>query len=69
MTGTSINGIAIIGFITIGVPNKIGSFILNTFGAIANLPNCLNCADFAKTTIQITKPRVCPEPAKLIKLS
>ena len=39
MTGVAINGIAIIGFITIGVPNNTGSFILHKLAGNANLLN------------------------------
>ena len=67
--GASKNGTKKYGFNTIGVPNNTGSFMLNKLGIIANLPNCLYCADFANTTIITVKARVSPEPAKLIKLS
>ena len=41
-TGTAINGTPIIGFITIGVPNNIGSLMLNKADGADNLPSCLN---------------------------
>ena len=66
ITGIPINGIASIGFITIGVPNRTGSLIPNNAGIIPTLPSAFNCFDFAKKNIYITSPIVIPAPVILI---
>jgi len=60
--GVRINGISMMGFITIGIPNVIGSFILKIPGPIANLPNCFICWLLALITIASTKAKVAPLP-------
>ncbi len=40
--GVKMNGTAMIGFITTGVANRIGSLILKKAGSNAKRPNCLN---------------------------
>lgn len=60
-TGTSINGTARRGFITMGAPNIIGSFILKIPGSIESFPSCFRYCDFdvIKST---TSARVPPVP-------
>ncbi|MNI89209.1 hypothetical protein D3C73_1465820 [compost metagenome] len=69
IVGAAINGININGFITIGNPNSIGSFILNIPGPTASLPKALFCSDFAIVSINITKPIVKPDPVTVTKLA
>lgn len=56
------NGIANIGFITIGTPNKTGSLILKIPGTKVNLPILLSCCYLAKKTMNTTSPIVIPAP-------
>ena len=58
----SINGIINIGFITIGSPNIIGSFILKQPGPIDNLPISFNCLLFENSNRSIANENVVPEP-------
>ena len=65
-TGIPINGRAKKGFITIGVPNKIGSLMLKIPGTPPNFPNSLHCLDLAKKIIYVTNPIVNPAPVTVM---
>ena len=54
-----------IGFITIGVPNITGSFILNIPGPKDILPISFNCLLLAIKAIKNTKLKVRPDPPNL----
>lgn len=45
----------------IGIPNKIGSLILNKAGMIPNLPTVFNCFDLLFNN-RTAKPNVQPDP-------
>ena len=51
------NGIAIIGFKTIGIPKINGSLILNNEGINDNLPKALYLDDLAVKTITSANPK------------
>jgi PTS system cellobiose-specific IIC component len=68
-TGLTKNGININGFITIGVPNIIGSLILNNAGPNDNFPSSFKCALLAFNIINITRPSVPPDPPILTNIS
>lgn len=59
--GPIINGIPSIGFITIGAPNIIGSFMLNNPGKNPNLPKLFRYCDLENINIT-TNARVAPAP-------
>lgn len=58
--GARINGIARIGFITIGAPKITGSLILKSPGRMESLPNFLMNSDLEKRNKQ-TSANVAPE--------
>ena len=63
------NGIAIIGFKTIGIPKIKGSLILNNEGINDNLPKALYLDDLAVKTITSANPKVAAVPPNLTKLA
>ena len=60
--GAKKNGIANTAFITIGIPNKIGSLMLKIPHGIANLAIALKSSLFENNMIAMIKPIVIPEP-------
>ena len=69
MVGTSMNGIRIIGFNTIGRPNTSGSLIPKIPGINASLPNSLTRLERQKSSMAISRDRVEPQPPKVANRS
>ena len=59
--GATMNGIARIGFMTIGAPKIMGSLILKSPGSIDSFPNCFKYLDFENIK-RTTRANVAPDP-------
>ena len=64
--GVKMNGKKNIGFIMIGVPNKIGSLTEKVPGINDAEPTAFNCFDLAKNIKIYAKTKVEPVPPKFI---
>ena len=67
--GTSMNGMSMSGFMTIGRPKMTGSLMLKMPGTRASLPSCLMRFDLQNSSIAMMSESVEPAPPKVANRS